>query len=182
MLSPTLRRTWALRGCPPVIRVAEPHGRISVVGAISISPKRRKFCFYFLLSKDNANFRGDSLATFLEFLHSKIRAPITLLWDQIAIHYSCSIATYLNKHRTIVVEPFPPYAPELNPVDNLWAYVKHGRLSNFTPLNLDELRKRITKEFRRVQGRPDLLKAFFRHTGLRLEPITLGNDRSANGA
>ena len=176
MLSPTLRRTWGRRGCTPVIRVAEPHGRISVVGAISLSPKRRKFCFYFFFSKDNVNFRGDSLVTFMEFLLCKIRAPITLVWDQIAIHHSSPVATYLNKHRTIVIEPFPPYAPELNPVDYVWACVKHSRLPNFTPRNLDELRKRITEEFRRLQGRPDLLKAFFRHTGLRLEPVTSGKD------
>ena len=114
--------------------------------------------------------------TFLDFLRRKIRKPITIVWDQIAIHYARPVMAYLNKHRKIVVEPFPPYAPELNPVDYVWAYVKHSRLPNFIPRNLDDLRKRITQEFRRLQRRPDLLKAFFIHTGLRLEPITPGRD------
>ena len=176
MLSPTLRRTWAPRGCTPVIQVAEPHERISVVGAISISPKRRRFCFYFQLSKDNANFQGDSLVRFLDVLRRKIGGPITLVWDQIAIHYSRPVAAYLNNHRAVVVEPFPPYAPELNPVDYVWAYVKHSRLPNYAPRNLDELRKRITKEFCRLRRRSDLLKAFFIHTGLHLDPVTCGRD------
>lgn len=174
MLSSTLRRTWAPIGCTPVIRVYEPHARISVVGAISISPRRKLFRFHFHLSKDNANFRGDSLVAFLEFLRRRIRAPITLLWDQIPIHHSRPVEDYLKKHRTVVIEWFPPYAPELNPVDYVWAYVKYSRLPNFTPKSLNELRKRITGEFCRLQHRSDLLKSFFLHTGLRLEPVTFG--------
>jgi hypothetical protein len=69
------------------------------------------------------------------------------------------------------VEPFPPYAPELNPVDSVWSYVKYNLLANYTPLNLLELRQRITTEFCRLQKRPDLLKSFFKHTGLSLDPI-----------
>src|SRR5208337_1323523 len=33
MLAPVVRRTWAPRGCTPVTRTSEPHGRISVIGA-----------------------------------------------------------------------------------------------------------------------------------------------------
>jgi hypothetical protein len=126
MLSPTLRRTWAPRGCTPVVSVSNPHGRISVVGAISISPKRRVIRFHFCLSKDNTNFRGESLVQFLEFLRRKISSPITVIWDQIAIHRSEPIVKYLHMHQKIVVEPFPPYAPELNPVDYIWSYVKYA--------------------------------------------------------
>jgi transposase len=41
MLEPTVRRTYAPCGKTPVIKVAEPHGRISVIGAITVSPVRR---------------------------------------------------------------------------------------------------------------------------------------------
>ena len=170
MLSPYVRTTWAKRGCTPVIHVAEPHGRISVAGAISISPKKRIFRFHFWLSADNANFHGYSLVPFLKFLRRKIAGPITLIWDQIAIHRAAPVINYLHKHRRIVVEPFPQYAPELNPVDYVWGYVKCARLANYTPHNLAELRVQITKEFRRIQHRPDLLKSFFDHAGLTLNP------------
>jgi transposase len=176
MLSPTLRRTWAPRGQTPIIRVAEPHGRISVIGAICISPVRRRFSFWFQLSKDNENFRGDSLVAFLNSLRKRIRKPITLLWDQIAIHHSRPVQAFLNKHRSIVIELFPPYAPELNPVDLVWAYVKHSRLGNYTPNDLTELRWQIIDEFERIKRRQDLLKSFFIHTGLRLEPISPGSE------
>lgn len=176
MLNPVVRATWAPIGCTPVIRVAKPHGRISLIGAISVSPKRRHFAFHFRLSEDNTNFRGPTVVQFVEFLRRKIRKPITILWDEIAIHHSRPVIEYLHKHRRIVVDPFPPYAPELNPVDYVWAYVKYNRLANYTPRNLDELRIRVTNEFRRLQKRPDLLRSFFDHTGLSFDPVAPCND------
>ena len=171
MLAPTLRRTWAPKGCTPVVRVTDPHGRISVIGAISISPHYRRFCFYFHLLEDNANFRGPSLVAFLDDLRRKIPGPITLLWDEIPIHRARAVRRFLHQHRKIVIEEFPPYAPELNPVDYVWCYVKYALLPNYAPPNLDVIRHKITAEFRRLQKRPDLLRSFFKHTGLSLAPV-----------
>ena len=170
MLAPLRRRTWAPRGQTPVVKISEPHGRISAIGAITISPKRTHFGFHFHLLADNANFHGDSVARFIKDVHRKIRSPVTLVWDAIAIHSARPVRDYLGRHSTVVVEPFPPYAPELNPVDNLWGYIKHSRLANYAPYNLDKLRKAITAELRRLQKRPDLLESFFRRTGLGLGP------------
>jgi transposase len=178
MLAPVVRRTWAPRGCTPVIRISEPHGRISVIAAITISPVRRHFGFYFHLSDDNVNLRGDPVVQFIEDVRRKIRSAITLLWDQIPIHRGKPVAAYLARHRWVVVEPFPPFAPELNPVDNVWSYVKYNRLANYTPQDLGELRKRITMEFRRLQKRPDLLRSLFDHTGLTLDPVDPGETDS----
>jgi transposase len=176
MLAPNLRRTWAPKGCTPILRIADPHYRISAIGAISISPAHRRFCFYFYLLTDNANFRGPSLVVFLNYLRRRIHGPITLLWDEIPIHRARVVQRFIHKHRTIVVEEFPPYAPELNPVDYVWSYVKYSRLANNCPPNLDVLRNQITAEFRRLQKRPNLLRSFFNHTGLSLTPIEPPDD------
>jgi transposase len=172
MLALVRRRTWAPRGCTPVVKISEPHGRISVIGAMTISPHRRFLGFCFQLSEDNVNIRGDSVVQFIEHVRRKIRGPITLLWDQIPIHCGRPVTAYLARHRKLVVEPFPPSAPELNPVDNVWSYVKYNRLPNYTPPHLPELPERITMEYCRLQRRPDLLRAFFNHTGLSLDPIS----------
>jgi transposase len=176
MLLPTFRRTWARRGHTPVVRVAEPHHRISVIGAISVSPIHRHFAFHFQLSKDDANFYGASVAVFLELLRQRINGPITILWDEIAIHRSRPVFDYLRRHRKIIVEPFPPHSPELNPVDNVWGYVKYNRLANYAPPDLVVLRKRITTEFRRLQKRPDLLKSFHKRTGLSFDAVEPPSD------
>jgi hypothetical protein len=75
----------------------------------------------------------------------------------------------LNSQRTIVLEPFPPNASSLNPVDKIWFYVKYDRLPNFAPPDLVELRSRVMEEFCRLQGRPDVLESLFKLTKLSLD-------------
>ena len=169
MLAPVLRRTFSPRGQRPVNKSSKPHERISVIGAMTISPVRKHFGFQFHLLNDNTNFHGESVVPFIDFLWRSSRKPVTLLWDGIRIHSAEPVAAYLAKHRTIVVEPFPPCAPELNPVDRVWGYVKYDRLPNFTPPDLAELRTRITAKSARIQKRPHLLEALFGRTGLTLD-------------
>lgn len=113
-----------------------------------------------------ANFSGQAVQAFLRLVHERLNNPITVIWDSIRIHLSKPVTDYLFTHSAIVSEPFPPYAPDLNPVDSVWAYIKYGRLSNYTPIDLVELRKTITAELDRLRTQPDLLHAFIRRTGL----------------
>ncbi len=168
MLAPLLRRTWARRGHTPVIKIAEPHGRISTIGALTISPKTSRFGFFFYSLPDNANFRGESLVDFVDTVRRRLRGPIIVIWDQIPIHQSYPIERYLSHHHDVVVEPFPPYCPELNPVDFVWGHIKYGRLANYCPMSLDELRNTVTAELHRVRTKPELLRSFFNATGLSL--------------
>jgi transposase len=170
MLAPTLRRSWAPRGQTPVIHVSAPHERISGIGAMTISPKRTHYGFQFHLLADNANFQDFSVIQFIEAVRRKIRGPITLLWDQIPIHRTSRVNRYFAKHRRIVVEPLPPYAPGLNPVDYVWSYIKYGCIANYCPDSLVDLRRRVTFELSRLQRQPHLLKSLFARTELSLEP------------
>jgi len=171
MLEPLVRTTWARRGHTPVLKVSENrHDRISAIGAMTIRMvKPRRFGFLFHLSSDNTNFRGHTIVPFLDHLYNKLNGRINLVWDSIKIHTAESVNNYLAFHPAIKVFFFPPYAPELNPVDNVWGYIKRHRLANYCPDNLAELRKRVRTELFRIQQRPDLLESMFRHTGLNLD-------------
>ena len=170
MLEPLTRKTWARRGHTPVINISENrHDRISVIGALTINLVTRRFGFLFHLSQDNTNFRGYTVVPFLDRIHSKLRSEVRLVWDSIRIHNAESVNNYFASHLSFKVFFFPDYAPELNPVDNVWGYIKHNRLANFCPSNLLELRKQVRAELFRIQKRPDLLESMFRHTGLSLD-------------
>jgi putative transposase len=169
MLDPLIRRTWAPRGKTPVIEVADSHDRISAIGALTISPARRWFGFHSLLLPDNTNFRGHTVVRFVDQVQRRLRGPVTILWDSIRIHAGRAVDDYLTRRPRIVVEALPPHAPELNPVDRVWSYVKYGRLANYCPHDLAELRRRVGAEFRRVRQRPRLLVALFRQTELTLD-------------
>jgi transposase len=169
MLSPLVRRTWAPRGQTPVLKITSPHERISVIGAMTLRQYPNRFGFHFHLLQDNANFEGTSVARFIDEVRRKLRSPIILVWDEIRIHNARPLKDYLAKHPDVTVEELPPYAPELNPVDQIWSYVKYGRLANYCPRNLDEIRERIMAELARVKRHPALLRALFLHTGLSLD-------------
>jgi len=71
----------------------------------------------------------------------------------------------------LVSEPFPLHAPELNPVDRVWGYVKYNRIPNFAPPDLGILRSTLTREFDRVGSMPDLLKSLIGSTGRARSPV-----------
>lgn len=169
MLAPTLRRTYAPSGHAPVAKVTDPHGRISVIGAITLSPERQQVNLTFQLSADNANFNGQSIAAFLRLLYERVRNPITVIWDSVRIHLSQPVADYLSGNTQIVSELFPANASELNPADGVWSHIKYGRLPNYTPFDLLELRNTVTSELKRLQREPQLLRAFIRRTRLSFE-------------
>jgi putative transposase len=169
MLAPTLRRTYAPSGHAPVEKVTDPHAKISIIGAITLTPECQRVDLTFDLSADNANFNGQSIAAFLRLLHERVNNPITVIWDSVRIHLSQPVADYLSRNGNIVSETFPPNAPELNPADGVWSYIKYGRLPNYTPFDLSELRRTVTTELKRLQRQPHLLHAFIRRTRLSFE-------------
>ena len=56
----------------------------------------------------------------------------TLLWDGLPAHRSHAMGAWLRRQRSwLVVEPLPGYAPELNPVEPLWASLKGVELATW---------------------------------------------------
>lgn len=166
LLTPTLRRTFAPRGSRPVVKVSDPHGRISAIGAITIDPTRKHFDVLYHLLPDNANFNGYLVVQFVKTICSHISGPLAILWDSMPIHCSKLMDAYLQDTDRLTVESFPPYAPEINPIDKLWAYLKYGRLANYTQYNLTELRTRLVFELSELQNRQDVLVGCIRGAGL----------------
>jgi len=59
-----------------------------------------------------------------------------------------------------------PYAPELNPVEIFWAYLKRNPLANFAAADALHLARVATRHVQRLQHRPELLRSFFDATPL----------------
>jgi putative transposase len=171
MFAPLVRKTWAPRGKTPVVRVTTPHERISAIGAMTIRRVPIRFGFEFHLLGDNLNFKGHSVVSFLTYLRRTLRGGITVIWDEISIHRAGPVKEFIAKNMDVGIFELPPYAPELNPLDYVWSYVKYSRLANYCPQNLLELREAITVELTAVKKNPCLLRSLFSGTGLTLDGL-----------
>jgi transposase len=60
----------------------------------------------------------------------------------------------------------PAYAPELNPVEELWAHRDANTLANTPADDLDRLGRRVRSGVQQVHRRNALGRAFLSHTGL----------------
>jgi hypothetical protein len=166
MLQPTVRRTWAPRGQTPVHRSWDRHDRLSVTGAITLSPVQKRLGFYFSLSRHNLT--GDDLFAFVQQLRGHLRRPLLIIWDRFSGHKKAARLLHNLYGKQIQVEELPAYAPALNVVDHAWGHTKYGEMANFIPRDLDDLADEVAVSMLRKHQRPDLLRSFFKHARLDL--------------
>lgn len=154
---PTVRRTWAPRGQTPVIRHRYRRDKISAISAISVSPHRHHCSLYAHFHFDNITHV--EVAVFLRELLRHLRGHVIVVWDGGSVHSGADVRQVLTRHPRLHVERFPAYAPELNPDELVWGYLK-GRMANAGPDDVDELMASLSKEARRLGDLPGVLRAF----------------------
>jgi len=165
-MSPLLRRTWAPRGVTPTLAVRQRrHEKVSAIGALVVSPHRRGVNLYLALHPKQ-NIRGPHVLRFLRHLRRHLPGPWLLWWDRGKPHRHQQGREYLQRHPQWQVEWLPPYAPELNPQEQVWTYLKLGCLSNFAPDDVEDLSRQVRQHARRAARRPQLLKNLFRNSQL----------------
>lgn len=166
MLQPIVRRTWAPRGQTPVLRAWHRHERISAVSALTVSPQRRRVGVYFHLQRKNLHW--PDLLRFLRQLRRRLPGKIILVLDKWSVHRA-AISRLLKQHgATVHVEWLPSYAPELNPVEQVWNNSKYADLANYTPDQIEELATSVRTVFKTKRGNQSLLRSFFRKAQLKL--------------
>jgi transposase len=166
LLIPTVRRTWAPRGQTPLLRHHYRRDKVSAISAVTVSPRRRHCGLYAHFHL--ANITHVEVAAFLRELLRHLAGPIIVLWDGGAIHRGPAVRALLARHPRLHVEQFPGYAPELNPDELVWSYLK-AQLANGRPDAVDELLADLTRVTRRLRRCPALLRAFI--LGSELPPV-----------
>jgi putative transposase len=169
LMGPLVRRSWSPRGHTPVLmQRGRSRRKVSVIGALVISPRRRRVRGYFGVLPD-ANFDGQSILAFLKQLRRAQRAPIALIWDRLQAHLVEPVSGWLTHPRRCVrAHLLPPYAPELNPVELMWGYAKTNPLANFAPLELDDLVMQTQLATFAMGDDEPLLRSFLQHCPLSL--------------
>lgn len=168
LMAPLVRRSWAPRGQTPIIyQRTRSYQKVSVISALCVNPERDRVRLFFRLHVD-ANINTAAVIGFLSHLSRELDGPIMLVWDRLQVHRSKALRLFLAHNKHIHSTLLPPYAPELNPVEYLWGYLKTNPLANFAPLDIDSLACRTWRQARSLQERPSILRSFIAHSPLTL--------------
>lgn len=147
--------TWAPVGQTPVVEVTGRRFSFNMISAVSPGGE-----FRFMIHEGSV-----TATTFKEFLTRLMvgaSKPIFLIVDGHPIHKSKLVKDYvasLNGQLTLLY--LPPYAPQLNPDEQVWAHVKR-QVSRQLVQSLDDMKSLALGALRRIQKLPDLVKSFFR--------------------
>jgi transposase len=164
MLQPVVRRTWAPRGQTPLQYSWDRHDRLSVIAGLTVSPQTRRVGLYFTGVRHN--IANQDVVDFLRGVRRQLGRDLVVVLDR------------LNAHRTAVrrltqlspsgyqFEWLPAYAPDLNPVEQVWTHTKYADLANFIPEDLDDLEVEVTLSLDLKRGQQELIRSFFRHAGI----------------
>ena len=166
MLQPTVRRPWAPQGKTPIHESWDRHDRLSVTGALTVSPLQKRLGLYFSVA--STNITGDDVFTFIQQLHRHLKRPLLVIWDRFSGHRKAARRLWDLYGARIHVEFLPAYAPELNVVEHCWSHTKYGEMANFIPQDVETLADEVARSLIAKHRRPDLLYAFFQHARLDL--------------
>src|SRR5437867_4429445 len=152
---PVVRRTWAPRGHPPVLtHTGANWTRLSIAAALAFRwDGRRQRCYF---QTRPGSYNDLALIAFLRALKRHFPGRhIILVWDGLGGHTSRVMRRYLGRARTwLTVERLPGYAPELNPVEQIWGNIKGRELANLCPADILALRGPLRAGFARIRRRP----------------------------
>jgi len=162
-LLPGTVRTYAPRGETPIVRVFQTHDHLSVMSGVT--PQGWLFT---MTRYDSLN--GSDSIHFLKHLHSRTDHKLLVIWDGSPIHRSVAVRTFLanGAAKQIHLERLPAYAPDLNPDEGVWSYLKHVELRNICCFNLDHLHQQLNLAVLRLRRKPVLIQSFFEEAGLLL--------------
>jgi len=150
-----LQRTWGAKGNTPEVPTSGQRQSVNAISAVNASGA---FWHTVYTGRFNAG-------RFVEFLRAFLRGrrgPTFLVVDRHPAHRAKIVANFVQSLKgRLELHFLPGYAPELNPDEFVWNYVRQCGTSK-KPLRRNEsLRERLEDDLARVKAAPKLVRSFF---------------------
>jgi transposase len=154
-------KTYAPRGQTPVLRVPLSRDHLSVISGITTQG-------WLHARVQDRPFRGVDAARFLRHLTTHISVRLLVIWDGNPIHRCQAIKAFLASPagQGVYLEQLPAYAPELNPDEGVWNYLKRVELKNVVCQHLGQLSYELGKAIKRLRQKPHIIHACIVQAGL----------------
>ena len=158
---PMVVRTYAPKGETPVIRHFLTYEHLSAISAITPDGK-------LYIMTQSRSIKGPDVVRFLKHLLHHIPGRLLIVWDGAPIHRSKVLKAFLadGAAERILLARLPAYAPELNPDEGIWNYLKRVELKNLACRDLDHLRHELRKAVARLRHKPNVIRGCISQTGL----------------
>ncbi len=162
-LLPARVRTYAPRGQTPVLRVPLTRDHLSAISALTTSGR-------VLMHVQDEAFRGPGVVRFLRHLLRHIAGKLLIIWDGAPIHRCKVVKAFLAEGgaERLWLEQLPGYAPELNPAEGIWRYLKRVRLGNVCCRTLTQLRYELRLATASLRHKVTVLANLPKHCGYEL--------------
>ena len=159
-LLPALVRTYAPRGETPILRVRLSRDHVSAISGITMDGT------LLLMAQEHA-YCTEDVVGFLKHLLRHIPGLLLVIWDGSPIHRGDLIKTFLANGgaERIHLERLPGYAPDLNPDEGIWNYLKRVELRNVRCPDVRELRQELRLAVARLRHRLYVIQGCIRQAG-----------------
>jgi transposase len=150
---PAVVRTWAPRGETPFLHALLTRDHLSVISGLTPDGQ-------LLMQVQERSLRAPDAVRFLRHLLRHIPGKLLVIWDRAPIHRAQAVKDFLAQGGAarVHLEQLPAYAPELNPDEGIWQYLKHVELRNVCCDDLAELRLELRLATARLRHKHAVLR------------------------
>jgi transposase len=137
-LTTTYKRIWFPRGETPRAAFFWSNKKLITFAALT---SNHEFYYDFYDTQNSLTFKH-----FLNEMFEKIvdkNKKYVLIMDNAGFHKTQVIKNFIATFDNIVVEPIPPYSPELNPVETCWKVTKNIVTKSQYFKNIDEMQEAL---------------------------------------
>ncbi len=153
-------RTWAPRGQTPILHVKLTRDHLSAISGITLDGR------LFMHVRQTAS-DAEGVVGCLRVLLRKIRGKILVIWDGAPSPRSKEIKEFLKKGaaKRLHLEQLPGSAPDLNPDEGIWNYLKRVELGNVCCTDLNDLQRQLIRAKERLRHKGEIIRSCSRECG-----------------
>jgi transposase len=151
-------KTWGVKGQTPVVEVPGQRQSLSAASVVSVQGT-------FWFSTYTGGMNGEMFVELLKKLMAPRKKPLHLVLDGLPAHKTAAVKDYISgTNGKLTLHFLPGYAPELNPDELVWSYVKLTGVARSPLQKGEKLEPRIRDQLEQIQRDPKLVRSFFQHT------------------
>jgi len=145
-------RTWALRVYTPVIHQSFSWKQMSAIAGLS--------CWRFYFRFFPGAIKSEQIIEFLSALYKTIGKKLLIVWEGVGTHKSRLVRAWLEKqHGRFAIAFLPRCAPDLNPVEAIWGYLKKNEIANLYANTIAQVSDFARRRLKSMQRRRRLIRA-----------------------